>query len=221
MRIAPAITLSPETRHEVEKLSRRRTSAVRVALRCRIVLLAAEGMQNKEIAEQMGIAPRMAALWRSRFIDRGIEGLLKDAPRPGRTPAISSQVIARVITRTTQTKPAEATHWSRSRMASEMGISESSVGRIWRAHGLKPHRIESFRISNDPHFAEKLEAIVGLYLNPPEHALVLSVDEKSQIQALDRTQPGLPMKKGRGQTMTHNYDLPPKSHPFITGDFGL
>ena len=110
-----------------------------------------------------------------------------------------------MIARTTQSRPAGATHWSRSRMARETGISESSVGRIWRAHGLKPHRIDSFKVSNDPHFAEKPDAIVGLYLNPPEHALVLSVDEKSQIQALDRTQPGLPMKKGRGATMTHDY----------------
>jgi transposase len=131
--------------------------------------------------------------------------LLKDAPRPGRTPSISATVVAQVIEKTTQSSPANATHWSRSTMAREMGISDSTVGRIWRANGLKPHRVDSFKVSNDPEFANKLEAIVGLYLNPPEHALVLSVDEKSQIQALDRTQPGLPMKKGRGTTMTHDY----------------
>jgi transposase len=205
MRVAPAIELNSAARLELEKLSRRRTAAVRVAQRSRIVLLAAEGMQNKEIAERVGVAPRMVALWRSRFIELGVEGLLKDAPRPGRTPEISPDIVARVVASTTQSKPAGATHWSRSSMARAMGISESSVGRIWRAHGLKPHRIESFKVSNDPHFAQKLEAIVGLYLNPPEHALVLSVDEKSQIQALDRTQPGLPLKKGRGQTMTHDY----------------
>jgi hypothetical protein len=130
---------------------------------------------------------------------------MKDAPRPGRTPAILPDRGAEVIARTTQSKPAGATHWSRSRMARETGISDSSVGRIWRAHGLKPHRIESFKVSNDSHFAEKLDAIVGLYLNQPEHTLVLSVDEKSQIQALDRTQPGLPMKKGRGANLTHDY----------------
>ncbi len=203
MRVAPAIELSSEARLELEKLSRRRTTPVRVVHRSRIVLLAADGMQNKEIAQRLGVAPRMAALWRSRFIQLGVAGLMKGAPRPGRTPAISPERIAEVIASTTQSKPAGATHWSRSRMAREMGISESSVGRIWRAHGLKPHRIESF--CNDPGFAEKLDAIVGLYLNPPEHALVLSVDEKSQIQALDRTQPGLPMKKGRGATMTHDY----------------
>ncbi len=205
MRVAPAIELVPAVRMELEKLSRRRTTPVRVVQRSRIVLLAADGMQNKEIAQHLSVAPRMVALWRGRFIDLGIEGLMKDAPRPGRTPEISSRIVAEVVARTTQSKPAGATHWSRSRMAREMGISESSVGRIWRAHGLKPHSIDTFKVSNDPHFAEKLEAIVGLYLNPPEHALVLSVDEKSQIQALDRTQPGLPLKKGRGQTMTHDY----------------
>ena len=205
LRVAPAIELSSEARLELEKLSRRRTTPVRVAQRSRIVLLAADGMQNKQIAEQLGVAPRMAALWRSRFILFGVAGLMKDAPRPGRTPAIQPDRVAEVIARTTQSNPDGATHWSRSRMAREMGISDSSVGRIWRAHGLKPHRVESFKVSNDPQFAEKLDAIVGLYLNPPEHALVLSVDDKSQIQALDRTQPGLPMKKGRGATMTHDY----------------
>ena len=205
MRVAPAIELSAEAQLALEKLSRRRTTPVRVMQRSRIILLAAEGMQNKEIAERLNIAPRMAALWRDRFRELGVEGLMKDAPRPGRTPRISAEVAAQVVAKTTQSKPAEATHWSRSTMAREIGISDSSVGRIWRAHGLKPHRIESFKVSNDPNFAEKLEAIVGLYLNPPEHALVLSIDEKSQIQALDRTQPGLPMKKGRGATMTHDY----------------
>jgi transposase len=173
-----------------------------VVLRSRIVLLAAEGLQNKQIAAALKVAPRMVALWRGRFIEHGIEGLLQDAPRPGRTPTICR---ASLIDKTTQSIPANATQWSTRTMAREMGISKASVSRIWRASGLKPHRVESFKISNDPQFAEKLEAIVGLYLNPPEHALVLSVDEKSQIQALDRTQPGLPMKKGRGATMTHDY----------------
>jgi transposase len=174
-------------------------------MRSRIVLLAAKGLQNLDIAEQMQIAPRTVNRWRERFLKLGIPGLLKDAPRPGRTPSISATVVAQVIEKTTQSSPANATHWSRSTMAREMGISDSTVGRIWRANGLKPHRVDSFKVSNDPEFANKLEAIVGLYLNPPEHALVLSVDEKSQIQALDRTQPGLPMKKGRGTTMTHDY----------------
>ena len=205
MRIAPAVVLSDEIRVRLEKLARGRSTPVRIAQRSRIILLAGEGLQNKEITEQMGVAPRMVALWRRRFLALGVDGLLKDASRPGRTPSISPLTVTRIIEKTTQSKPANATQWSRSTMAKEAGVSESSVGRIWRAHGLKPHRVASFKVSNDPQFADKLEAIVGLYLNPPEHALVLSVDEKSQIQALDRTQPGLPLKKGRFQTMTHDY----------------
>jgi transposase len=205
MRVAPAIDLSSAARTELEKIMRRRTTPLRVTERCRIVLLAAEGLQDKQIAERMHVAPRMASLWRDRYIELGVDSLLKDAPRSGRKPTISAEKVAQVIAKTTQSKPAAATHWSRSTMAREAGISDSSVGRIWRAHGLKPHRVESFKVSNDPDFARKLDDIVGLYLNPPEHALVLSVDEKSQIQALDRTQPGLPMKKGRNQTMTHDY----------------
>ncbi len=175
-----------------------------MAVRSRIVLLAAEGKQNKQIGAHLGISTRMAALWRKRFLLRGVEGLLKDAPRPGRNPSIKAAVVDTVIRKTTQATPAGATHWSTRTMAREVGISEASVRRIWHAHGLKPHLIETFKVSRDPEFAGKLEAIVGLYLNPPEHALVLCVDEKSQIQALDRTQPGLPLKKGRGQAMTHD-----------------
>jgi len=152
----------------------------------------------------MQVAPRMAALWRGRFLELGVEGLQKDAPRSGRKPTITAEKVAGVVTKTTRGKPEASTYLSRSTMAREVGTSDSSVGRIWRSHGLKPHRVESFKIGSDSNFAEKLEDIVGLYLNPPEHALVLSVEEKSQIQALDRTQPGLPMKKGRGQTMTHD-----------------
>ena len=157
-----------------------------------------------QISEELRISPRVAALWRGRFLLRGVEGLLKDAPRPGRTPSIPAAMVDRVIKKTTRTIPANATHWSTRTMAREVGISEASVRRIWHTHGLKPHLIKTFKVSRDPEFADKLEAIVGLYLNPPEHAPVLCVDEKSQIQALDRTQPGLPLKKGRGQTMTHD-----------------
>ena len=205
MRVASAIALSEETRLRLEKLARGRSTPVRIVQRSRIVLLAGDGLQNKQIAERMEVAPRMVALWRNRFLTLGVDGLLRDASRPGRTPSISTQTVTQIIEKTTRSKPTNATHWSRSTMAREAGISESSVGRIWRSHGLKPHRVASFKVSNDPLFADKLEAIVGLYLNPPEHALVLSVDEKSQIQALDRTQPGLPIKKGRGATMTHDY----------------
>ncbi len=205
MRVAQPIVLKEEVRRKLEQQARGRSTAARVVMRSRIVLLAADGLQNKQIAENLKVAPRMVGLWRGRFLELGVEGLLKDAPRPGRTPSICSEVTAALIERTTQSTPANATHWSTRTMAREMSISKASVSRIWRANGLKPHRVDSFKVSNDPQFADKLEAIVGLYLNPPEHALVLSVDEKSQIQALDRTQPGLPMKKGRGATMTHDY----------------
>ena len=205
MRVAPPIALDEATRKELLQQARRRSVPVRVALRSRIVLLAADGLQNLQIGAELKISVRMVALWRNRFLALGIQGLLKDAPRPGRTPSITASTIEQIIRKTTQTVPNNATHWSTRTMAREVGVSEASVRRIWRAHGLKPHRIESFKISNDPKFAAKLEDIVGLYLNPPEHALVLSVDEKSQIQALDRTQPGLPMKKGRCHTMTHDY----------------
>ena len=205
MRVAQAIHLSSAARAELHKLLRRRTTPVRVAERCRIVLLAAEGLQDKQIAERISVAPLMASRWRSRFLSQGVAGLVKDAPRPGRTPTITAEKVSEITAKTAQTTPVNATRWSCSKMARLAGISESSVGRIWRVHGLKPHRVESFKTSNDPEFAAKLENIVGLYLDPPEHALVLSVDEKSQIQALDRTQPGLPMKKDRGQTMTHDY----------------
>ena len=205
MRVAPAIVIDGTTRGELERLSRRRSMAARVVVRSRIILLAAGGMQNKQIAERLGVSTRMAGLWRSRFLRLGVKGLLEDAPRSGRTRSISASVVEQVIEKTTQSAPANATHWSTRSMARAAGISEASVRRIWHAHGLRPHRVESFKVSNDPDFAAKLEDVVGLYLNPPEHALVLSVDEKSQIQALDRTQPGLPLKKGRGQTMTHDY----------------
>ncbi len=205
MRVAEPIVLEEGIRRSLERQARGRSTAARVVMRSRIVLWAADGLQNNRIAAQMGIAPRTVALWRGRFLELGLNGLLKDAARPGRKPSISASVVSQVIEKTTQSRPVNATHWSRSTMAREVGISDSTVGRIWKANGLKPHRVDSFKVSNDPQFASKLEAIVGLYLNPPEHALVLSVDEKSQIQALDRTQPGLPMKKGRGATMTHDY----------------
>jgi transposase len=186
MRVAEPIHLREDVRRKLEQQARGRSTAARVVARSRIVLLAADGLQNKQIAETLKVAPRMAALWRGRFLEQGIEGLLQDAPRPGRTPSISADVTARLIAKTTQSTPAHATHWSTRTMAKAMGVSKASVSRIWRANGLKPHRVESFKVSNDPEFADKLEAIVGLYLHPPEHALVLSVDEKSQIQAHSR-----------------------------------
>jgi len=205
MRTAPAVVLSEEQRKELGKLSRGRLAAVRVVERARIILLAAEGKQNREIAELLGTTRRTVGLWRRRFFQSGIAGIKKDAPRPGRQKPMAEEVVQEVVRRTTQEKPAKGTHWSSRSLAKVMGVSASTISRIWKRHGLKPHRVRTFKLSNDPKFVEKLEDIIGLYLNPPEHALVLSVDEKSQIQALDRTQPGLPLKKGRCGTMTHDY----------------
>ena len=205
MRIAPAITLSSDQQASLEQWARSRSLPARVVERARIVLLAAEGRQDQQIAAAMKITPKKVSRWRSRFLTLGVAGLERDASRPGRTPKITASLVRRVVHMTTREKPQNATHWSTRSMAATVGISAASVRRIWHSHGLKPHRVESFKISNDPEFAEKLEDIVGLYLNPPEHALVLCADEKSQIQALDRTQPGLPLKRGRSQTLTHDY----------------
>jgi transposase len=205
MRIAPAIELTPDQQSILESQARSRSLSARLVERSRIVLLAALGKQDKEIAHTLHLTPKKVSRWRKRFLRLGLAGLEKDAPRPGRTPKINARLIKRVVGMTTRQKPTNATHWSTRTMAKAAGISEASVRRIWRAHGLKPHLIKTFKLSNDPEFAEKLEEIVGLYLNPPEHAMVLCLDEKSQIQALDRTQPGLPLKAGRGQTMTHDY----------------
>ena len=205
MRVARPVVLSSEQREVLESRARARSAAARSVERARIVLLAAAGLQDKRIADKLGIMPEKVARWRNRFLEGGCEALEKDAPRPGRTPTITAAQIQEVVRKTTQEKPANATHWSTRSMAEVAGLSEKTVRRIWHQHGLKPHLARTFKLSNDPQFAEKLEAIIGLYLHPPEHAIVLCADEKSQIQALDRTQPGLPLKKGRCGTMTHDY----------------
>lgn len=205
MRVAREVLLSEDERKSLERRARARICSARSVERARIVLLASSGLQDQQIAAQLKITPEKAARWRNRFLDGGLEALEKDAPRPGRTPAITTAWVQEVIHKTTREKPDNATHWSTRSMAAATGLSEKSIRRIWHKHGLKPHLARTFKVSNDPAFAEKLEAIVGLYLNPPEHALVLCADEKSQIQALDRTQPGLPLKKGRCGTMTHDY----------------
>jgi transposase len=205
MRVAPSVDLNSEQTEVLEQRSRARSLPSRVVERARIVLMAGAGKQDKEIAAELGISVQKSARWRARFLESGVAGLEKDAPRPGRNPRIQAHTVERVIQMTTQEKPANATHWSTRSMAAAVELSEATVRRIWHKHGLKPHLLETFKVSKDPHFAEKLEAIVGLYLNPPEHALVLCCDEKSQIQALDRTQPGLPLKRGRAGTMTHDY----------------
>jgi transposase len=205
MRVAPPVVIDSSQKETLEQWARSRSLPARQVERAKVVLLASEAKTDLEIAAALRIGNHKVARWRKRFLNLGLAGLEKDASRRGRKPAIPVSVKLEVIRKTTQGSPANATHWSTRTMASEMGISEATVRRIWHANGLKPHLVESFKISKDKRFAEKLEAIVGLYLNPPEHAIVLCVDEKSQIQALDRTQPGLPLKKGRCGTMTHDY----------------
>jgi len=187
VRIAPAVSLTEAERAQLTRYAHGRTVAVRVSQRSKMVLLAADGRQNKEIAQLLSTAPATVARWRLRFLQQGIAGIEKDAPRPGRKPSLSPETVQEIVRKTTQEKPPQATQWSTRSMAKAVGVSEASVRRIWRKHGLKPHLVETFKLSNDPRFAEKLKDVVGLYLDPPEHALVLSLDEKSQIQALDRT----------------------------------
>jgi transposase len=206
MRVARPVLLSDAQRSQLRAVAHSRTASVRFAQRARIILLAGDGLQDKQIAAQVGVRRQAVALWRGRFLSLGIDGIAKDAPRGGRhRTARSPAKVRAIIERTTQTTPPDATHWSTNTMANAEDVSASTVGRIWREHGIKPHRTKSFKVSNDKRFAEKLDDIVGLYLNPPEHAIVLSCDEKSQIQALDRTQPGLPLRKGKTATMTHDY----------------
>ena len=205
MRVAPPVVLDDSQQQTLEQWSRARSLPARQVERAKVVLLAAQGKSDLEISKAVGISNQKASRWRKRFLRFGLPGLEKDAPRPGRKPAIASEIKEEVVRKTTQSRPENGTHWSTRSMAAAMGISEATIRRIWHAHGLKPHLIETFKVSKDKQFAEKVEDIVGLYLNPPEHAIVLCVDEKSQIQALDRTQPGLPLKKGRCGTMTHDY----------------
>jgi transposase len=167
--------------------------------------MAAEGIENQQIAARLRISRPTVQLWRQRFLALRATGLEKDAPRPGRIPRITSSQVAAIVEATLHSKPPNATHWSTRTMAKAQGVSEATVRRIWQRHNRKPHRLDSFQLSRDPRFLDKLVDIAGLYLNPPDKALVLCVDEKSQIQALDRTQPGLPMKPGRCGTMTHDY----------------
>ncbi|MGH6610849.1 MAG: IS630 family transposase, partial [Burkholderiaceae bacterium] len=186
----------------MKRLIRSKRTSVRLAQRARIVLLAADGMQNKDIAVRVGVGRVQVSRWRERYAQWRLSGIERDLPR-GAPPAKVD--VARLVELTTQRKPEAATHWSTRTLAAKLGVSAASVSRHWRALGLKPHLVRSFKVSRDPRFVEKLEDIVGLYMSPPEHALVLCCDEKSQVQALDRTQPGLPLKKGRAATMTHDY----------------
>jgi transposase len=202
--VAVAVELSEHERAQLEAWTRRRSSAQALAQRSRIVLLAAEGLKNTEIAERLGINRAMAAKWRSRFAAHRLDGLT-DEPRPGRPRTITDEQVDAVITKTLETTPKDATHWSTRSMAKEVGLTQTAVSRIWRAFGLQPHRQDSFKLSKDPLFVDKVHDVVGLYLNPPERAVVLCVDEKSQIQALDRTAPILPMLPGTPERATHDY----------------
>ena len=202
VRVAPEIVLTSDERAELLSLARSKRTSVRLAQRARIVLLAAEGRQNKDIAVELGIGRVQVSRWRERYAESRRAGIERDLPRGA--PPVKVDV-ARLVELTTQSQPEAATHSSTRTMGAELGISAASVSRHWRANGLKPHLVRSFKVSRDPQFVEKLEDIVGLYLSPPDHALVLCCDEKSQVQALDRTQPGLPLKKGRAATMTHDY----------------
>jgi len=202
--VAVAIELSGEERAQLEAWTRRRTSAQALAQRSRVVLLAAEGLKNTEIAERLEINRAMARKWRSRFAEQRLEGLL-DEPRPGRPRTVTDDQVEEVIVRTLETTPRDATHWSTRSMAREVGLTQSAVLRIWKAFGLQPHRQETWKLSKDPQFIAKVRDVVGLYLNPPERAVVLCIDEKSQIQALDRTAPILPMLPGTPERATHDY----------------
>mgnify|MGYP006182244713 FL=1 len=202
MRVAPEIVLTDEERAELTRLVRSKLTSVRLVQRARIVLLSAESLQNKDIAEQVGVGRVQVSRWRERYAQSRLAGIERDLPRGAPPVKVDA---ARLVELTTQSQPAAATHWSTRTMAVELGVSASTVMRHWHAHGLKPHIVRGFKVSRDPQFVQKLEDIVGLYMSPPEHALVLCCDEKSQVQALDRTQPGLPLKKGRAATMTHDY----------------
>ncbi len=203
-RVLAALDLSEAERAELEAWTRRRKTAQALALRARIVLRAAAGLSNTAIAADLGIAKHTVGKWRERFARLRTDGLL-DEPRPGAPRRIGDEQIAALVDRTLSERPEGATHWSLRTMAQAAGLSATTVGRAWRAFGLQPHRAETFKLSTDPLFAEKVRDIVGLYLAPPDRALVLCVDEKSQVQALDRTQPLLPLRPGQAERRTHDY----------------
>jgi len=204
-RRAEAIALSLEERATLDVWTRGRSLPLRLVQRARIIQMAAAGVPSQDIARGLKISRPTVQLWRQRFLALRLSGLEKDAPRPGRIPKISPRKIEAVVNATLHELPPNATHWSTRSLANAQGLSEATVRRIWKQHGLKPHLVKTFKLSRDRAFVEKLYDVVGLYLNPPDKSLLLCVDEKSQIQALDRTQPGLPMKKGRLGTRTHDY----------------
>jgi len=196
--------LTDEERQTLQRWARRAKSSQALAQRCRIVLGCAAGKSNKQVATELGVSAQMVCKWRQRFVASRLDGLADD-PRPGAPRTITDEAVEEVIVATLERQPNDATHWSRASMAAETGLSKSTVGRIWKAFGLKPHQVDTFKLSNDPQFIDKVRDVVGLYLDPPEKALVLCVDEKSQIQALDRSAPVLPMMPGMPERRTHDY----------------
>jgi transposase len=205
MRTGISLSVSAGDRRRLAALVKDRNTPQKHVWRAEIVLLSAEGIGTNEIMRRTAKSKTCVWRWQERFMEEGFDGLLRDKTRPSRVPPLADEVAARIVALTLEDPPKEATHWTGAMMAETVGVSVSSVQRIWRAHGLAPHRVRQFKLSNDPEFIGKLRDVVGLYVDPPAHAIVLSVDEKSQIQALDRTQPGLPLKKGRLGTMTHDY----------------
>ena len=203
---APALPLSQKQRQELLRVQRLRSTPQSVALRIQIVLGAADGIANKVLARQLLTTLPTVLLWRSRYQDEGLDGILEDRPRSGRPKQITPEKEAAIVEATLRTTPNSATHWSVRSMAKQQGVSPATIQRIWKKHHLQPHRVEKFKFSSDPQFVAKVRDIVGLYLNPPDQAIVLSVDEKSQIQALDRTQPILPLRPGLPERQTHDYE---------------
>jgi len=206
VRVAPSIVLSEGEKSQLLCWSRGRSTPQRVVLRSKIVLMAADGTQNHEIAERLHARPKTVTLWRSRFSVHRLDGILKDAPRPGRKPRISEQEIDRVVDLTLHTKPRGATHWSARTLAKEVGLSHMTVQRIWNAHRLQPHRERSFKLSNDPEFNERVRDVVGLYMDPPDKAVVICVDEKPGIMALDRSQTILPLRPDMPASRSWEYE---------------
>lgn len=198
------LVLSEQEREQLVRWSRRRTSSQALALRSRIVLACAQGADNKSVAAELGCAAATVGKWRARFVEDRLDGLT-DEPRPGRPPSVSIDQVEDVVVATLEQTPKDATHWTRAKMADRTGLSKSTIGRIWRTFELQPHRSQGFKLSNDPLFVEKVYDVVGLYLNPPEAAVVLCVDEKTQVQALARSQPALPMMPGMPERRTHDY----------------
>src|SRR6202011_3056165 len=205
MRNGISITVSRSDRRRLQALVADRNASQKHVWRAEIVLLTADGLGTNEIMRRTAKSKTCVWRWQERFMEEGFDGLLRDKTPPSRIEPLKADVAERVVAMTLTDPPGETTHWTGAMMAEAIGISVSSVQRIWRAHGLQPHRVRQFKLSNDPKFIDKLRDVVGLYVDPPAHAIVLSVDEKSQIQALDRTQPGLPLKQGRAGTMTHDY----------------